>query len=79
MSVSAAPPETLAGVRSYRGPIVTLLSVAGFLKQLTHQRATREATVSQAGPTVVVSDAEGLVGHRDSAQIRLDAIASRPH
>ncbi|MBW0089193.1 histidinol dehydrogenase [Pseudonocardia sp. KRD-184] len=55
------------------------LSVAGFLKQLTHQRATRESTVSQAGPTVVVSDAEGLVGHRDSAQLRLDAVAPRSH
>ena len=31
MSVSAAPPETLAGLRSYRGPIVSVLSVAGFL------------------------------------------------
>src|SRR6185503_5907048 len=31
LSVSAAPPETLAGLRSYRGPIVSVLSVAGFL------------------------------------------------
>jgi sulfopropanediol 3-dehydrogenase len=50
------------------------LSVAGFLKQLTYQRATREATRTQAEPTVVVSDYEGLVGHRDSAQIHLDVL-----
>ena len=31
MSVSAAPTETLAGLRSYRGPIVSVVSVAGFL------------------------------------------------
>jgi sulfopropanediol 3-dehydrogenase len=55
------------------------LSVAGFLKQLTHQRADRGATAVQAGPTVAVSDAEGLVGHRDSAQLRLDLVApARP-
>jgi sulfopropanediol 3-dehydrogenase len=51
------------------------LSVAGFLKQLTYQRATREATRAQAAPTVAVSDFEGLVGHRDSAQLRLDLLS----
>ncbi len=50
------------------------LSVAGFLKQLTYQRATRESTVSQARPTVAVADFERLVGHRDSAQLRLAAV-----
>jgi sulfopropanediol 3-dehydrogenase len=50
------------------------LSVAGFLKQLTYQRAGREATRVQAEPTVAVSDFERLVGHRDSAQLRLDAL-----
>jgi sulfopropanediol 3-dehydrogenase len=50
------------------------LSVAGFLKQLTYQRASREATRVQAEPTVAVSDFEALVGHRDSAQLRLDLI-----
>ncbi len=50
------------------------LSVAGFLKQLTYQRATREATRIQAGPTVTVADFEALVGHRDSAQLRLDLV-----
>ena len=51
------------------------LSVASFLKQLTHQRATREATEAQARPTVTVSDFEQLDAHRDSAQLRLDLIA----
>jgi sulfopropanediol 3-dehydrogenase len=50
------------------------LSVAGFLKQLTYQRASRDSTVAQARPTVAVSDFERLVGHRDSAQLRLDAV-----
>lgn len=50
------------------------LSVAGFLKQLTYQRASREATRAQAEPTVAVADFERLVGHRDSAQLRLDAL-----
>ena len=31
MSVSAAPSDTLKGVRGLRGPIVSVLSVAGFL------------------------------------------------
>jgi sulfopropanediol 3-dehydrogenase len=52
------------------------LSVAGFLKQLTYQRATREATRTQAEPTVTVSDYEGLVGHRDSARVHLAALDS---
>lgn len=51
------------------------LSVAGFLKQLTYQRATRDATVAQAAPTVAVADFERLVGHRDSARLRLDAVS----
>lgn len=53
------------------------LSVAGFLKQLTYQRATRESTAAQAEPTVAVADFEELVGHRDSAQLRLDLINSQ--
>ena len=51
------------------------LSVAAFLKQLTYQRATREATETQARPTVTVSDFERLDAHRDSAQLRLDLLA----
>jgi NitT/TauT family transport system permease protein len=31
LSVSAAPPDTLTGLRGLRGPIVSVLSVAGFL------------------------------------------------
>lgn len=50
------------------------LSVAGFLKALTYQRATKESTQAQAGPVVTVSDFEELVAHRDSAQLRLDRI-----
>lgn len=52
------------------------LSVAAFLKQLTYQRATREATRAQAVPTVTISDFERLHAHRDSAQLRLDRTAS---
>ena len=51
------------------------LSVTGYLKQLTYQRATREATQIQAGPVVTISDFEEMPGHRDSAQLRLDLIA----
>ena len=52
------------------------LSVAAFLKQLTFQRATRDATEAQARPTVTVSDFERLDAHRDSAQLRLDMLAA---
>jgi sulfopropanediol 3-dehydrogenase len=51
------------------------LSVSSFLKQLTYQRATEEATAAQAVPTVTVSDFERLDAHRDSAQLRLDRTA----
>lgn len=51
------------------------LSVGGFLKPLTYQRATEDATLSQAEPVVTISDYEGLVAHRDSAQLRLDRVA----
>ena len=53
------------------------LSVAGFLKALTYQRASREATTSQAGPVVTVSDFERLDAHRDSAQLRIDLMNER--
>ncbi len=53
------------------------LSVSSFLKQLTYQRATEQATAEQAVPTVTVSDFERLDAHRDSAQLRLDRIAGR--
>ena len=51
------------------------LSVTGYLKQLTYQRATRGATHSQADHVVTISDFEQMPGHRDSAQLRLDLIA----
>lgn len=50
------------------------LSVAGFLKTLTYQRATRDSTEAQARPVVTVSDFERLDAHRDSAQLRLDLL-----
>lgn len=53
------------------------LSVSSFLKQLTYQRATEEATAVQAVPTVTVSDFERLDAHRDSAQLRLERTARR--
>jgi sulfopropanediol 3-dehydrogenase len=52
------------------------LSVTGYLKQLTYQKASRAATQAQAGPVVTIADFEGMPGHRDSAQLRLDLIAS---
>ena len=53
------------------------LSVTGYLKQLTYQRAARAATEAQAGPVVTIADFEGMPGHRDSAQLRLDLIAEQ--
>ncbi len=51
------------------------LSVTGYLKQLTYQRASREATQIQAEPVVTIADFEQMPGHRDSAQLRLDLIS----
>ena len=51
------------------------LSVTGYLKQLTYQKATRASTEAQAGPVVTIADFEGMPGHRDSAQLRLDLVA----
>ena len=53
------------------------LSVTGYLKQLTYQRATRDATRIQAEPVVTIADFEEMPGHRDSAQLRLDLIAAQ--
>ena len=53
------------------------LSVTGYLKQLTYQKATRASTEAQAGPVVTIADFEGMPGHRDSAQLRLDIISSK--
>jgi sulfopropanediol 3-dehydrogenase len=52
------------------------LSVTGYLKQLTYQRATRDATTIQAEPVVTIADFEQMPGHRDSAQLRLDLISA---
>jgi sulfopropanediol 3-dehydrogenase len=52
------------------------LSVSRYLKQLTYQRATRESTDSLANYVVTIADFEGMQGHRDSAQRRLDLIHS---
>jgi sulfopropanediol 3-dehydrogenase len=51
------------------------LSVTRYLKQLTYQRATREATAPQAELVVTIADFEQMPGHRDSAQLRLDILA----
>ncbi|MGN0096029.1 MAG: histidinol dehydrogenase [Corynebacterium sp.] len=50
------------------------LSVLGFLKQLTYQRATKASTQAQASPVVTIADFEQMPGHRDSAQLRLDRL-----
>jgi sulfopropanediol 3-dehydrogenase len=50
------------------------LSVTGYLKQLTYQRATRAATQAQAELVVTIADFEEMPGHRDSAQLRLDLL-----
>ncbi|HET9872829.1 MAG TPA: histidinol dehydrogenase [Propionibacteriaceae bacterium] len=51
------------------------LSVSRFLKQVTYQRATRDSTRAQAEYVVTIADFEGMPGHRDSAQLRLDLIS----
>jgi sulfopropanediol 3-dehydrogenase len=48
------------------------LSVSGFLKLVTYQRATADSTRAQADPVVLISDFEKLHAHRDSAQLRLE-------
>ncbi|MGI8456597.1 MAG: histidinol dehydrogenase [Propionibacteriaceae bacterium] len=50
------------------------LSVTGYLKQLTYQRAARSATRDQAEPVVTIAEFEGMPAHRDSAQLRLDLV-----
>ena len=48
--------------------------MTGYLKQLTYQRATRDATRPQAELVVTIADFEEMPGHRDSAQLRIDLI-----
>ena len=52
------------------------LSVAGFLKCVTYQRATQQATAAQAEPVVTISEFEGMPAHRDSAALRLRMLRS---
>ncbi len=47
------------------------LSVARFLKPLTYQRISREATPLLADPVRVISDSEGMAAHRNTATMRL--------
>lgn len=47
------------------------LWVGSFLRVLTHQRSTVEGTQRVAAATAAISDAEGMVGHGDSARVRL--------
>lgn len=50
------------------------LSVSGFMKCVTYQRATRDSTTAQAAPVVTISDFEGMPAHRDTATLRLRAL-----
>jgi sulfopropanediol 3-dehydrogenase len=52
------------------------LSVTGYLKQLTYQRAVQQATRPQAELVVTIADFEEMPAHRDSAQLRLDLIGT---
>ncbi|MDO5661861.1 MAG: histidinol dehydrogenase [Brachybacterium sp.] len=50
------------------------LSVSGFMKCVTYQRATRDSTEAQARPVVTISEFEGMPAHRDTATLRLREI-----
>jgi sulfopropanediol 3-dehydrogenase len=58
------------GARSSAG-----LSVARFLKPLTYQRVTKEATPRLANYVAAISDYEGMAAHRATATLRLDRFA----
>jgi sulfopropanediol 3-dehydrogenase len=49
------------------------LSVSRFLKPLTYQRITREATPELANAVQVISDSEGMAAHSATATLRLAA------
>ncbi len=53
------------------------LSVSRFLKPLTYQRGTPEATRAMADPVVAISQSEGMAAHEFTAQLRLDRLAAR--
>lgn len=48
------------------------LSVSRFLKPLTYQRVTREATPDLAVAVEVISESEGMAAHRATATMRLE-------
>lgn len=50
------------------------LSVSRFLKPLTYQRITREATPELANAVQVISDSEGMAAHSATATLRLDRL-----
>jgi len=52
------------------------LSVSRFLKPLTYQRVSREATADLAHAVDVISASEGMAAHRATAVLRLDASRS---
>jgi len=60
---------TAGGARHTAG-----LSVARFLKALTYQRVTRDATPLLADAVDVISASEGMSGHRATATLRLDRL-----
>jgi len=49
--------------------------VSRFLKPLTYQRVSREATQLLAGPVDVIASYEGMAAHRATATMRLAAFA----
>ncbi|RKT31709.1 sulfopropanediol 3-dehydrogenase [Microbacterium sp. AG1240] len=52
------------------------LSVSRFLKPLTYQRITRDATPELAHAVQVISDSEGMAAHSATATMRLDTFAA---
>lgn len=64
---------TAGGARHTAG-----LSVARFLKPLTYQRVTRDATPLLADAVDVISASEGMSGHRATATLRLDRLPRLP-
>jgi sulfopropanediol 3-dehydrogenase len=62
---------TAGGARHSAG-----LSVSRFLKPLTYQRVTREATPLLADAVDVISESEGMSAHRATATLRKDRLSS---
>ncbi|OAN33444.1 histidinol dehydrogenase [Microbacterium sp. H83] len=53
------------------------LSVSRFLKPLTYQRITRDATPELANAVQVISDSEGMAAHSATATLRLERLGLR--